>query len=121
MTAITGVRTVSIPVTDQDRALAFYVDKLGLTKLHEYPTPSGGRFIELSLGGGDVNVALERSDSVAAGIICVRFLTFDAEAAHSTLSKAGVDVDDILRWPGVPPMFSFRDPDGNLLSVTEPG
>ena len=52
MTHITGVRTVSIPVDDQDAALRFYVDTLGFTKLRDTPTPNGGRWIELRTGRG---------------------------------------------------------------------
>jgi len=48
-----------------------------------------------------------------------RFTTDDAETAHTALQTAGVDTDDILRWPGVPAMFAFRDPDGNAFSITE--
>jgi catechol 2,3-dioxygenase-like lactoylglutathione lyase family enzyme len=53
------------------------------------------------------------------GAIGIRFTTDDAEAAHAALLAARVDVDEILRWPGVPAMFAFRDPDGNAFSVTE--
>lgn len=35
------------------------------------------------------------------------------------LRDAGVDIDEIIYWPGVPPMFAFRDPDGIAVSVTE--
>ncbi|MGH7685349.1 MAG: VOC family protein, partial [Candidatus Dormibacteria bacterium] len=49
----------------------------------------------------------------------VRLGTADAEAAHAELSAAGVQVDDILRVPGVPPMFSLRDPEGNRLYIVE--
>jgi hypothetical protein len=50
----------------------------------------------------------------------VRFTTGNAGADHAALSAAGVDVDqEVLRFPGVPPMFSFRDPDGNTLYVVE--
>ena len=50
----------------------------------------------------------------------VRFTTEDAEADHAALRARGVDVDaEIMRWPGVPPMFSFRDPDGNRLIIVE--
>jgi hypothetical protein len=38
---------------------------------------------------------------------------------HKELRAAGVDVDEIVRFPGVPPMFSLRDPDGNTLSVVD--
>lgn len=117
---INGIRAVSIPVSDQDRALEFYVGALGFDKLRDVPTPGGGRWIELSPGGGTAVVTLEASEiQTARGDIFIRFYTPDAEAAHSTLQAAGVEVDDILRWPGTPPMFAFRDPDGNALSLTE--
>jgi lactoylglutathione lyase len=56
---------------------------------------------------------------VTRGAIGIRFTTDDADSAHAQLTAAGVDVDDILRWPGVPAMFAFRDPDGNAFSITE--
>jgi len=43
----------------------------------------------------------------------------DADADHAAMAAAGIDVDDVLRWPGVPPMFKFRDDDGNALEVVE--
>ncbi|MDR2984715.1 MAG: VOC family protein [Nocardiopsaceae bacterium] len=58
-THITGVRTVNIPVDDQDAALRFYVDTLGFTKLRDTPTPVGKRYIELAPGTDDVVVTLE--------------------------------------------------------------
>jgi predicted enzyme related to lactoylglutathione lyase len=67
-----------------------------------------------------VTVTLEPATAdLARGTIGIRFATDDAEAAHRALTEAAVDVDEILRWPGVPPMFSFRDPDGNAFSITE--
>lgn len=119
-TYITGIRTVSIPVDDQDAALRFYVDTLGFTTLRDNPTPNGGRWIELAPGNDDVIVTLEpAAPDVARGAIGIRFTTDDAEAAHAALQTAGVDTDEILRWPGVPAMFAFRDPDGNAFSITE--
>ncbi|MGN6199169.1 VOC family protein [Humibacter sp.] len=119
-THITGVRTVSIPVDDQDAALRFYVDTLGFAVLRDTPTPNGGRWIELSPAENSVIVTLEpaRSD-VSRGAIGIRFTTDDIDAAHSALVGRGVDADEILRWPGVPAMFAFRDPDGNAFSITE--
>ena len=117
---ITGVRTVSVPVDDQDMALAFYVDTLGFTKLRDNPTPGGGRWIELAPGDEGVIITLEpAAPGVSRGAIGIRFSTEDAEVAHAALRDAGVDTDEVLRWPGVPPMFAFRDPDGNAFSVTE--
>ncbi len=119
-THITGIRTVSIPVNDQDAALRFYVDTLGFTTLRDNPTPNGGRWIELAPGTDDVIVTLEpAAPEVTRGAIGIRFTTDDAETAHLELQSAGVDTDEILRWPGVPAMFAFRDPDGNAFSITE--
>jgi lactoylglutathione lyase len=119
-THITGVRTISIPVDDQDAALRFYVDTLGFTTVRDNPTPNGGRWIELTPGGDNVIVTLEpAAATVTRGAIGIRFTTHDAEAAHAALTAAGVDTDDILRWPGVPAMFAFRDPDGNAFSISE--
>jgi catechol 2,3-dioxygenase-like lactoylglutathione lyase family enzyme len=116
---ITGIRTVSIPVDDQDAALRFYVDTLGFTTLRDNPTPNGGRWIELAPGSSDMIVTLEPAvPHITRGAIGIRFTTDDA-AAHAELRAAGVDTDDVLRWPGVPAMFAFRDPDGNAFSITE--
>lgn len=116
---ITGVRTVSVPVDDRDQALRFYVDTLGFTVLRDEPIPTG-RWIELAPGGDNVVVTLEQATAdVSRGPVIIRFTTDDAVAAHAALNAAGVDTDEILRWPGVPPMFAFRDRDGNAFSITE--
>lgn len=116
---VTGVRTVSVPVDDQEHALRFYVGTLGFTVLRDEPIPTG-RWIELAPGGDNVVVTLEQATpDVTRGPIAIRFTTDDAAAAHAALNAAGVDTDEILQWPGVPPMFAFRDPDGNAFSITE--
>ncbi|MEO3805442.1 VOC family protein [Nonomuraea sp. B1E8] len=116
---VTGVRTVSVPVDDQEQALRFYVDTLGFTVLRDESIPTG-RWIELAPGGDNVVVTLEQAtEGVTRGPITIRFTTDDAAAAHAALNAAGVDIDEILQWPGVPPMFAFRDLDGNAFSITE--
>ncbi|MFI7675887.1 VOC family protein [Actinophytocola sp. NPDC049390] len=117
---ITGVRTVSVPVDDQEQALRFYVDTLGFTVVRDGPIPTG-RWIELAPGGDDgVVVTLDQATAdVTRGPIMIRFTTDDAAAAHAALTAAGVDTDEVLAWPGVPAMFAFRDPDGNAFSITE--
>ena len=116
---ITGVRTVSIPVDDQDAALRFYADTLGFTVLRDMPTPNGSRWIELAPAENSVIVTLEpAAPDVTRGAIGIRFTTDDIDAAHSAMADRGVEVDDILRWPGVPAMFAFRDIDGNTFSIT---
>jgi catechol 2,3-dioxygenase-like lactoylglutathione lyase family enzyme len=117
-THITGIRTVSIPVDDQDAALAYYSETLGFEILRDMPTPNG-RWIELAPGTDAVIVTLEpASADVARGAIGIRFTTDDIDATHGALTARSVDLDEILRWPGVPAMFAFRDPDGNAFSVT---
>lgn len=117
-THITGVRTVSIPVESQDAALRFYVDTLGFTLLRDVPT-QGGRWIELAPGDENVILTLEPAGAgVTRGAIGIRFTTDDIDAAHAALAERRVDSDEILRWPGIPPMFAFRDPDGNGFSIT---
>jgi catechol 2,3-dioxygenase-like lactoylglutathione lyase family enzyme len=119
-THITGVRTISVPVASQNAALDFYVGTLGFTKLRDAATPNGGRWIELAPGDERIIITLEpATPDTPRGAIGIRFSTDDAEAAHAALQVAGVDTDEILRWPGVPPMFAFRDPDGNAFSITE--
>jgi lactoylglutathione lyase len=118
-THITGIRTVSIPVDDQDAALRFYVDVLGFTTLRDTPTPNGGRWIELAAGDESVILTLEpATPTVTRGAIGIRFTTDDIDSAHAELNSRGVDTDEILRWPGIPAMFAFRDPDGNAYSIT---
>ncbi|HWT44644.1 MAG TPA: VOC family protein [Vicinamibacterales bacterium] len=117
-THLTGIRTVSIPVEDQDAALRFYTDVLGFTVLADAPIPTG-RWIELRAGDADVLVTLEPAPAgIVRGSIGIRFTSDDVNAAHAEMLRRGVDADEILRWPGVPPMFGFRDPDGNAFSVT---
>ena len=118
-THITGIRTVSIRVEDQEAALRFYVDVLGFTLVRDMPNPTG-RWIELAPAADGSIVTLEPAASdVTRGMIGIRFTTDDIDATHDSLANHGVQVEEILRWPGVPPMFEFRDPDGNAFSVTE--
>ena len=119
-THITGIRTVSIPVNDQDAALRFYVDTLGFTVLRDNPTPSGGRWIELAPATTSAIVTLEpAAPDVTRGAIGIRFTTDDAEAAHAALHsrRRGHRRNPPLARRAA--MFAFRDPDGNAFSVTE--
>jgi catechol 2,3-dioxygenase-like lactoylglutathione lyase family enzyme len=118
-THITGVRTVSIPVEDQEAALAFYTATLGFALLRDTPLSNGGRWIELAPSEDDVILTLEPArPDVTRGAIGIRFTTDDIDEARSVLLRRGVDVDEMLAWPGIPRMFAFRDPDGNAFSIT---
>jgi lactoylglutathione lyase len=119
---VTAVRTIGIPVTDQDRALDFYVGTLGLEKRLDAPVPElGGRWIEVAPPGSPTSLALVAArPGLPVGVETgVRLVTESAAASHEVLSRRGVDVGELLAWPGVPPMFAVRDPDGNGLEMVE--
>jgi catechol 2,3-dioxygenase-like lactoylglutathione lyase family enzyme len=119
-TGITQLGTIGIPVRDQDRALGFYVDKLGFEKRMDVPYGQGERWLEVAPTGAATTIALMRArDGAPAGIDTqVRLTTDDARANHADLLAQGVDVDaDVIPYPV--PMFSFRDPDGNRLVIVE--
>ncbi len=121
-TRITAVRTIGVPVSDQDRALDFYVDKLGLEKRLDAPVPQlGGRWIEVAPAGSDTTLALiPEREGVPAGVETgIRLATEDAEDDHQRLRSAGVELGELLRWEGVPPMYALHDPDGNGLEIVE--
>jgi lactoylglutathione lyase len=119
-TTISDVGTVAVTVSDQDRALAFYVDTLGFEKRLDVPMPGGGRWLTVAPPGAAVSVALTAGTGAAVGTDTgIRFVVGDAAAEHTSLVDRKVDVDAVIEWPGVPPMFTFRDSDGNTLYVFE--
>jgi catechol 2,3-dioxygenase-like lactoylglutathione lyase family enzyme len=122
VSAISDIRTVGIPVSDQDRALAFYADTLGFETRLDMPVEQlGGRWIEVAPAGAATTIALVPTrDGVPTGVETgVRLTTRDAAAVHADLQNRGVDVGELLRWPGVPAMFAVRDQDGNGLEIVE--
>jgi catechol 2,3-dioxygenase-like lactoylglutathione lyase family enzyme len=116
MSAISRIGTVIVPVSDQQRALEFYVGTLGFEVRIDGPFGDGGRGLEVAPPGAATTLAL-----VPAGGIEVSLATTDAEADHAALRAAGVDADDAVIRMGeyVPPMFTFRDPDGNRFRMVE--
>ncbi len=119
-THITGIGTVAIPAADPDRALAFYTETLGLEKRRDLPFGNGLRWIEVAPPGSSTTIALAPPGEVVPGVDTgIRLGTDDCEAIHRELRDRGTDVDEIQHWPGVPPMFSLRDPDGNTLYIVE--
>lgn len=117
------ISVVGIPVTDQDRALAFYTAVLGFTTRLDVPIGPGRRWITVGAPQGNATIALvAASPEVPAGVETgIRLTSRDVDGDHEALRSAGVDAGDVLRWPGVPPMFAFRDPDGNGLEIIEAG
>ncbi len=120
-TTITDVRAVAVTVADQDRAVEFYVDTLGFEKRMDLAMGGGFRWIEVAPPGAAISIAVTAAsnDSAVGGDTGIRLAAGDAHREHAAMRAQGVDVDDVLHWPNVPPMFSFRDPDGNILYVVE--
>ena len=115
---ITSIRTVAIPVVDQEQALAFYIGTLGLEKRLDVPMGPGERWVEVAPAGAVATLALvRRPDGGATGIDTgIRLTSEDVQADHDGLQAGGVDVDaEVIPYPV--PMFSFRDPDGNRLVI----
>jgi catechol 2,3-dioxygenase-like lactoylglutathione lyase family enzyme len=121
MSAITHIGTVIVPVSDQDAALEFYVGTLGFEKRLDGAFGDGGRWIEVAPPEGQTTIALVLSPQAGAAGMEVSLATADADGDHAELRNAGVAADtEVMRMgEGVPPMFTFRDPDGNRFRMVE--
>ena len=121
MTTISDVRTVAVSVANQDDAIAYYVETLGFEKRLDAPISPTTRWIEVAPAGASVSIALNAAEGFGARSTDtgVRFTVPDARAEHASMQERGVTVGYLLTWEGVPPMFSFDDPDGNRFYVVE--
>jgi len=115
MTMTTRILSVSMPVADQDKALAFYTDVLGCEIRVDAEIWPGTRLIEVVPPGSSVGFVLLPPDGDLP--VAVRMGTADADAAYARLREAGATLhnDEVLHLDGAPPMFFFADPDGNGL------
>jgi catechol 2,3-dioxygenase-like lactoylglutathione lyase family enzyme len=121
-TAITQVGTVIVPVADQDKAIEFYTGVLGFEKRADTPFGNGSRWVEVAPAGASTTVALvPPPEGGQIGIdMNVAFSTTDADADNANLRAQGVKADDVMRMGDpVPPMFFFRDLDGNRFLIVE--
>jgi predicted enzyme related to lactoylglutathione lyase len=121
---VSKLANVIVPVADQDRALQFYTEALGLEKRADVPFGDGNRWIEVAPPGADTPIAIcPPGPNVTAGgkDTGISLQTDDIEAYHAQLKDRGVDVDaEVSRFgDAVPPLFWFRDPEGNRLMVVE--
>jgi catechol 2,3-dioxygenase-like lactoylglutathione lyase family enzyme len=118
-TRITQIGTVMVPVADQDAAIAFYTEKLGFELRSDIPFGNGDRWVDVAPAGASSTVALVTPrEGEATGIDTrLAFASEDIDADYAALKARGVDVDaEVMRMGGpVPPMFFFRDQDGNRL------
>lgn len=116
----TGVRTVAVPVSDQDRTKKL-LEEFGFATRFDAELQPGFRWIELAPGDAPTSIALVRTgDGLPTGIDTgIRLVTPDARAARAGLRDRGLDVGELLDWESAPLMFSFCDFDGNRFYVSQ--
>ena len=120
-TTLTDVRCVAVPVRDQDAALSYYVDTLGFERRLDAPISDTQRWVEVAPPGAGTTLALVAGpDAPPPGVDTgVRFAVGDVDDEHRAMRDHGVAVSEVYRWPGVPPMFTFDDPDANRFYVVQ--
>jgi len=120
---IGAIGLVIIPSTDQDRSIEFYVQDLGFEKRTDVAFGEGYRWVEVYPPSGTTGIALAppREGTPAGVQTGISLTTGDIDATYAQLQSRGVDVDAEVARMGepVPPMFWFRDPDGNTLLIVE--
>src|SRR5208283_3205593 len=102
-------------------AIDFYVGTLGFEKRLDVDMGGGRRWVEVAPSGAAISIALVAAhEGLPAGVETgIRLVAADADAVHAGMLASGVDADEVLRWEGVPPMFAFRDQDGNGMEIVE--
>ena len=117
---IRGVKFVSVPVADQDRALAFYTDVLGFRLLTDQPFSDKQRWLELGIPGADTRVVLfQFGDTMRpGGILNIALWTDDVEGTAGELKRKGVEF--VLEPKRMPygTMSIFKDVDGNQILLS---
>jgi catechol 2,3-dioxygenase-like lactoylglutathione lyase family enzyme len=130
---ITQLATVVVPVSDQDRAIAFYVETLGFETRSDFTYDTGERWVEVVPEGAGTSLTLvPPPEGQPVGIETrVILITKDIEGDHAGLLERGIEAGEIMReghlvvyWGGAPlagnpPMFIVRDPDGNSLLIVQ--
>src|SRR6202034_586358 len=109
-----------IPVSDIDRAKAFYTDKAGFNADHDHTVSDEIRFVQLTPPGSACSIAIGKgiTDAAPGSMVGLQMVVPDIEAAHDELVKRGAEVSDIqeLAWGR---FVFFADPDGNKWAVQQ--
>jgi predicted enzyme related to lactoylglutathione lyase len=111
---------IAVPVSDVDRAKAFYVDRAGFVADHDHTVSDELRFVQLTPPGSACSIAIGRGVATtepgsAQGL---QLVVADIEAARAALSEGGVEVSEVQDFPWGRFVF-FSDPDGNGWAVQE--
>ena len=110
---------VVIPVSDVDRAKAFYTEKAGFNADHDHTVSEEIRFVQLTPPGSGCSIAIGKGlgdDAAPGSVRGVQLVGSDIHAARAELAGRGVDVTDVQEFPWGSFVF-FDDPDGNRWSV----
>jgi catechol 2,3-dioxygenase-like lactoylglutathione lyase family enzyme len=111
---------VIVPVSDVDRAKAFYTEKVGFHADHDQRVNEGLRFVQLTPPGSACSIALGEgiTDAAPGTVRGMQMVVPDINVAHAELKSRGVDVSDVevLAWGS---FVYFADPDGNRWSVQQ--
>jgi catechol 2,3-dioxygenase-like lactoylglutathione lyase family enzyme len=123
-TQINQIGTVIVPVSDQEKALDFYVSKLGMEKRLDVPFGDGNRWLEVAVPGSETSIAIvppRPGDPAGGKETGIALTSKDVDADHTELRARGVDADPEVSRMGddVPPMFWIRDQDQNTLLVVQ--
>ncbi|WP_242901045.1 glyoxalase superfamily protein [Actinomadura terrae] len=112
---------MTVPVSDVDRAKAFYVEKVGFKADHDHQVNEQIRFVQLTPPGSACSIAIGTGleDGMAPGSVQgLQLVVADADAARAELAGRGVEVSDVHEFPWGRFVF-FKDPDGNGWNVQE--
>jgi predicted enzyme related to lactoylglutathione lyase len=111
---------VAVPVTDVDRAQAFYVDQVGFNADHDHRVSDEMRFVQLTPPGSACSIAIGKgvTDAAPGSVQGMQLVVDDADAARAELLERGVEAGEVQAFPWGRFVF-FADPDGNRWSVQE--
>jgi catechol 2,3-dioxygenase-like lactoylglutathione lyase family enzyme len=111
---------IAVPVSDVDRAKAFYVDQAGFNADHDHRVNENLRFVQLTPPGSACSITIGDgvTEAEPGSVRGLQLVVESADAAHADLSGRGVEVSDIQEFPWGRFVF-FSDPDGNTWAVQE--
>jgi predicted enzyme related to lactoylglutathione lyase len=111
---------VAVPVSDVDRAKAFYCDQVGFNADHDHRVDDEMRFVQLTPPGSACSIAIGTGimQTTPGSVQGLQLVVADVEAARAQLSGHGVQVGDVQHFPWGSFVF-FSDPDGNGWAVQQ--
>ena len=111
---------VAVPVSDVDRAKAFYADQVGFNADHDHIVNDEMRFVQLTPPGSACSIALGKgiTDAAPGSLVGLQLVVADIHRARTELLDRGVEVSDVQEFPWGLFVF-FSDPDGNGWSVQQ--